>query len=230
MDKYLSDSNVSVNIDKTATNLISMRNKRARKEDLPQEFTKFRNEIKEMLAFFISTQQSELKVITSNLKDIQITNNNIETAVTNLSCQNEKFRKKIELLELQGKKDREYIVLLEDKIEDLQRSHKKTCIEIKNVPKMPQENNSDLINMIMKLFTHLSLEMDSRDLKDIYRLPSRKEGLKKAFDTVSVPILVQRLEAIGIRSKALSLFDSYLRDRRQQFKIDNLLSEEENIV
>ncbi|CAK1591183.1 unnamed protein product [Parnassius mnemosyne] len=39
--------------------------------------------------------------------------------------------------------------------------------------------------------------------------------LKKAFDTVSVPILVQRLEAIGIRGKALSLFDSYLRGRRQ---------------
>lgn len=54
--------------------------------------------------------------------------------------------------------------------------------------------------------------------------------LKKAFDTVSVPILVQRLEAIGIRGKALSLFDSYLRGRRQQVKIGNSHSEEENII
>lgn len=54
--------------------------------------------------------------------------------------------------------------------------------------------------------------------------------LKKAFDTVSVPILVRRLEAIGLRGTVLSLFDSYLRGRKQQVKIDNLHSEEENVV
>lgn len=185
MDKSLSDSNISLMMETTPPNFISKRNKRVREEDLPGEFTKFKYEIKEMLTSFISTQESELKVITSNLKDIQVTNNSIETAITNLSYQNEEFRKKIELLELQGKKDREYIVLLEDKIEDLQKSSKKTCIELKNVPKMPQENSSELINMVMNLSKHLSLEMGSHDIKDIYRVPSRKEGI------TNTPIIVE---------------------------------------
>lgn len=54
--------------------------------------------------------------------------------------------------------------------------------------------------------------------------------LKKAFDTVSVPILLHRLETIGIRGVALSLFKSYLCDRIQQVKIGNLISDEENIT
>jgi hypothetical protein len=54
--------------------------------------------------------------------------------------------------------------------------------------------------------------------------------LKKAFDTVSVPILVRRLEGIGIRGTALSLFESYLSERKQVVKIDNYRSNEEYVT
>ncbi|KAJ8703611.1 hypothetical protein PYW08_016860 [Mythimna loreyi] len=181
MEKSVSDTNVSAIMDTTPPNFISTRNKRLREENLPEEFSKFRQEIKEMFSSFISTQQNELKII----KDIQITNNNIETAITHLSQQNDEFRKKIEFLELQGRKDREYIAILEDKIEDLQRINRKSCIEIKNVPKKPQENNVDLVNMVTSLGKHLSIEMDSRDVKDIYRLPSKKAGITNS------PIVVE---------------------------------------
>lgn len=53
--------------------------------------------------------------------------------------------------------------------------------------------------------------------------------LKKAFDTVSVPILVKRLERIGVRGLALNLFESYLTERKQAVKIDNYKSTEENV-
>lgn len=53
--------------------------------------------------------------------------------------------------------------------------------------------------------------------------------LKKAFDTISVPILVRRLESIGIRGTALSLFESYLQDRTQAVKIDKYCSNEQYI-
>lgn len=54
--------------------------------------------------------------------------------------------------------------------------------------------------------------------------------LKKAFDTVSIPILVHRLEGIGVRGTALSLFKSYLHDRTQKVKIDNYQSTEEEVL
>lgn len=53
--------------------------------------------------------------------------------------------------------------------------------------------------------------------------------LKKAFDTVSIPILVHKLEKIGIRGIPLSLFKSYLEGRQQQVKIDQYISENVNI-
>lgn len=50
--------------------------------------------------------------------------------------------------------------------------------------------------------------------------------LAKAFDTVSVPRLLEKLERLGIRGTQLKFFDSYLKDRTQCVKIDNLYSDE----
>lgn len=49
--------------------------------------------------------------------------------------------------------------------------------------------------------------------------------LKKAFDTVVHHILLRRLFKIGIRGVAYKLIESYLKDRVQQVKIGNTLSE-----
>lgn len=43
--------------------------------------------------------------------------------------------------------------------------------------------------------------------------------LKKAFDTVSFPLLLLKLEHMGIRGKPLELFYDYLRNRRQRVRI-----------
>lgn len=48
--------------------------------------------------------------------------------------------------------------------------------------------------------------------------------LKKAFDTVSVPILIHKLEKIGIRGVPLKLFKDYLTDRCQRVKLDTVTS------
>lgn len=49
--------------------------------------------------------------------------------------------------------------------------------------------------------------------------------LKKAFDTVAHPILLKRLESFGIRGVVNNLFKSFLSNRVQAVKIDNLLSD-----
>lgn len=54
--------------------------------------------------------------------------------------------------------------------------------------------------------------------------------LRKAFDTVSIQILVQRLDEIGVRGTALALFKSYLLERKQAVKIDQFVSNEESVT
>lgn len=53
--------------------------------------------------------------------------------------------------------------------------------------------------------------------------------LAKAFDTVSVPILLRKLDAVGVRGIALDWFTSYLTERRQFVKIDQYSSDPASI-
>lgn len=48
--------------------------------------------------------------------------------------------------------------------------------------------------------------------------------LAKAFDTVPIPILLNKLENMGIRGNQLKLLSSYLNGRSQCVKIDNVIS------
>lgn len=50
--------------------------------------------------------------------------------------------------------------------------------------------------------------------------------LAKAFDTVSVPLLLCKLENIGVRGIQLKLFKDYLSDRYQRVKIGNFQSDD----
>lgn len=54
--------------------------------------------------------------------------------------------------------------------------------------------------------------------------------LAKAFDTISVPLLLKKLELFGIRGIVLDWFRSYLTDRFQQVRICDHLSEQLPVV
>lgn len=49
--------------------------------------------------------------------------------------------------------------------------------------------------------------------------------LSKAFDTVSHDLLLQSLEAIGIRSNSFKFFRKSLTDRIQSIRIDDIFSD-----
>lgn len=50
--------------------------------------------------------------------------------------------------------------------------------------------------------------------------------LAKAFDTVCIPLLINKLEKIGVRGEQLELFSDYLTNRTQQVKIGEVVSDE----
>ena len=53
--------------------------------------------------------------------------------------------------------------------------------------------------------------------------------LARAFDTVDHSILLQKLYNLGVRGKAYDLFESYLKNRTQQVKINGVLSQESEV-
>lgn len=138
-----------------------------------------------MIKSLFSAQEQELKNINPTLKEIQQSNHNIENSIAFLTEQNEEFKKKIKQLELQAKEDRKYITILEDKLEDLQKGYRKTNFEMKNVPKKNIETKEDLIDMVTCLSKFVGSSIGKSDIKDIYRVRGKREGI------TNTPIVVE---------------------------------------
>lgn len=193
MDKSFSDPNLNCsdqNDDANTTQyFVSQRTKKRRGSPLTprlDEISSFKEEIKQTITALLSTQEAELKKITTVIMELKESNSSIEKSMEFLAAQNNEFQKKIENLEGQSKKDREYIVLLEDKVEDLQREHRKTNIEIKNIPKNnTKESKEDLINMVLCLSNNIGCKISKTDIKDIYRIQRKKD------DKLNTPVIVE---------------------------------------
>lgn len=176
---------------------VTQRSKRPREEaSSPNKFTVFKDEIKDLISSLVGAQSKELASISNKLQELTESNANINAAVLLLTAQNEEYRCKIASLETQTKKDREYISLLEDKVEDLHRQSRKTCLEIKNVPKKPQETRDDLMQMVVNLAKTINHGLNVCDISDIFRSKPRGEGEKK-------PTIVVELRSAILRSDLL---------------------------
>ncbi|XP_048484603.1 uncharacterized protein LOC105381709 [Plutella xylostella] len=81
---------------------------------------------------------------------------------------------------MESKKDKEEIVILENKLEDMQKSQRKTSIEIKNVPLKGEETKKDLLEMIVKLSENINLKLVKPEVKDIIKI-KKKENTKSTI-------------------------------------------------
>lgn len=165
-------------MDHTPPNYVAQRNKRGREHECAHDFNAFRDEIKLMISGLMDAQQEELKKIHPTLMEIKATNSEIQNSVAFLASQNDELKKKIEDLEMQNKKDKEYITLLEDKVEELQRENRKACIEIKNVPKIQNESKEDLLKLFLTLCNNIGCDIEKRDIRDIFRVHRKNDTNK----------------------------------------------------
>lgn len=153
--------------------------------------------------------------IVSELKGIHATNESMKNSINLLTSQNEDFRKKIDRLESQVMKDRAYIDILENKIEDLQRLNRKNCFEMKNVPKKPQETRNDLIDMVTCLTKSINLEMEPRDIKDIFRQQGKRN------ENQNSPIIVDLGSSI-LRNELLKKVKNFNIKNKQKLQAKHL--------
>lgn len=203
LNKSLSDSECHYNTQCTAPpNFISSRPKRKRDDEFKHELEDFKSEMKAMITSLLTDQSKELKKISSAQREIQDTNLNIEKSIQFLTTQNEMLQKKIEVLEKQSKEDKSYINLLEVKIEDLQREQRKSNLEIKNVPKQPNETKEDLLKMAVCLFKNVGATVQESLITDIYRIRGKKENIQNS------PIVIETNSTI-LKTNILKLCKAF---------------------
>lgn len=161
-------------------NYVAARNKRKRSTEVSlsqiQDMTmELKSEMNELINKLAETQSTQINTILSTLKDIQQTNNMLQTTLTHLTEENSELRAKIEKFEIQEKKDREQIILLESKLEEIQRGERKTNIEIKNIPLTGSENKKDLLQLVSKLSETLQVKFEKTEIKDIIKVKKQNQ-------------------------------------------------------
>lgn len=193
-EKSGSDNNINLvgqSLNVTPPKFVFSRAKRPREEDFVGQFSAFKEEIRNMITSLIAEQEKELKnLFTPTLSDIKKSNENIESSIGLLSRQHEDLAKKMLSLEQQSAKYREDILILESKIEDMQRAQRKSNLEMKNVPKSNNETKDDLINMVLHLGKSINCCIVKNDIRDIYRVRSKKDG------QINTPIVVELASTI----------------------------------
>lgn len=186
-NKSASETDINLlGTDITPPSFISQRTKR-RREELPIgiQLDEFKEEMRKMMSMFSEKREKEIHEISTTLKEIHHSNINIQNSITFLTEQNEELRKKINSLENKDKENKQYITILESKIEDLQLTNRKDNFVLKNVPRKSNESKEDLLEMVMCLSKNIDCKIDKNDVKDIYRVRAKNNGNQ------SSPIVVE---------------------------------------
>lgn len=76
----------------------------------------------------------------------------------------------------------------------------------------------------------LATDFIHHSLDDDYHVLGIYLDLKKAFDVVSHPTLIQKLSFYGVRGVCLNWFSSYLSDRQQRVKLNNSFSSFQSVT
>lgn len=180
---------------------VSSRIKRKRSEeiltDLAEFKTEFKSEIKDMITSWMAQQSDERTQITSSLKSI-------EESLTFLSTKYDDMCKKVELMEQERHKHKEYITILENKIENLMKLQRKCSFELKNVPRSENESKETLVSMVCNLSTSLKVDIHKNDIKDIYR--TTMKGDKKPI-VVEMSTYFQKLN-ITTAAKKFNIYNN----------------------
>ena len=141
------------------------------------------NDIKAFINELVSAQNSRLDKLENHFKEIkgqyikiEDTSLEIEKSMTYMSDQLTALESKILNLEKERASTTTKLSMLDEKLESLERSYVKTCVEIRNVPKRPQETKKDLYCFIKQLSQILQLELQERDIRDVARQPSKRDS------------------------------------------------------
>ena len=152
---------------------------------LSDQLKDFKEEMRRLMTYFTATQKEELSSMNAHMTDLRQSSHNIESSISFLTEQNNELKNRVSEMEERANDDRQYILFLENKVDSLEQGYRKTNFELKNVPRQVNEKKEDLINMVVHLSETINCQITKSDLRDIYRVKSKKPEEK------NTPIIVE---------------------------------------
>ncbi|XP_059045659.1 uncharacterized protein LOC131841358 [Achroia grisella] len=175
----MSDSDVaSIKKDNPAPVFQMHRSKRRRgspEDKYPSDDIKnMMSEWKESQNTILNKLVADVAVIKLQNSEIKESNKDIEKSLEFISYQYEDMRKKVELLENERKCHITQIAVLENKVEEMQRTLKSSSIEIRNLPILKmKKTKEELCNIVQNTCRAINAGVSNKDIKDVVVLNER---------------------------------------------------------
>lgn len=170
-----------------------------------EEVKTFMADMKKMFSSAAEAQNHKFNTLHSSIEEIKQQNSGITQSMEFMSAKYDEVLAKLEHSEKERKKHLEYITVLENRVEQLERVARKSSIEIRNIPKHDHEHKEDLIKIVKNIGMSINVEIHDTDVKDIFRYNSKsstKMPIVVEFSTViKKEILLDTVKKLKQESK-----------------------------
>lgn len=169
---------------------VTHRYKRKRPERGNDELSQFMCEMKSMfkeLKGHQASQDSKMEKISLAIEEIKSQSTALQTTVDFLASKFDTIQSQINKFETERQENLDYIRVLEEKVEQLERHKRATCVEIKNIPCTSGETKQGLLNQVISIGNVLNTSLVQNSVRDIFRINTKDPEVKTIIvDFVSV--------------------------------------------
>ncbi|XP_073967330.1 uncharacterized protein [Choristoneura fumiferana] len=152
--------------------------------------------LRDMFASFSKEQDRRFSELKTTIIDLKEQNSELTKSVELMSDKYDEFLVRVSELEAKRKEDALRIQYLEEKLETVERKHRDTGIELRNIPKTNGETKETLCNIVVNLGKAVRTEINRSDIKDIYRLKSKDSSEPIIAELTSVLVKERVIKAV----------------------------------
>lgn len=172
---YGSDSALNTACETHADSFLNITKRQKRSfNEFSDNSDQYITEIKNMITELKMQQEDKFESLRSSLNALVTQDQEFRKSVAFMSKQYDDMLSKINGLEKENSEYKKQVKILEGRLEILERNSRNSIIEVRNVPKQPNENKQTMINIVKSVGTILCPETPIIDLevKEIYRSKS----------------------------------------------------------
>lgn len=147
-------------------NVTIRKKSRPQVEDNMDILNNFMQEMRDLFSQFKKDQENKADRLYAAVE-------NIQASIDFLSKNFETLQTRIESLEEKRKVDMLSLRTVEEKLESLERVSRSSCLEIRNIPMIPSETKSSLLDTFIKTGHILNIPIEKTDVKDIFRVKTK---------------------------------------------------------
>lgn len=124
---------------------------------------------------FEGRQNAKMEQLITSVNLVKSQNEELQNSIEFMSRKYDDFVAQIEELRQENTRYKKRITDLENKMETIERNHRASIIEIKNIPTQPSENSDALSTIVKRIGDEIGQKLTDSEINEVYR-QNTKQG------------------------------------------------------